>query len=132
MPKGAKHAGTLPQGHAMTSTCPRCGAALHPLADLVKLAQQTSDRAREGLHALENRRIAVPSLVPVALQEAHLDGRILAARLACHAGVCERSESKVRAKPPVPASAPAPAPSLHPTSKQAAQGHDLCAERTAK
>lgn len=72
----------------MTPTCPRCGSAMHPLADLAKLALQTSDRAGQGLHALDNRRLAVPSIVPVALQEAHLDGRILALRLACHAGTC--------------------------------------------
>ncbi len=68
--------------------CPRCGAELHPLADLVKLARQTSARAAHGLEALQNRRLAVPSAVPVALQEAHLDCRILAERLACHAEAC--------------------------------------------
>ncbi len=75
----------------MTPTCPRCHAELHPLSDLVKLARQTSDRAAHGLEALENRRLAVPGAVPVALQEAKLDCRILAARLACHAGACAPS-----------------------------------------
>ncbi len=70
------------------TTCPRCAAALHPLADLARLALQTAERAGQGLHALQNRRIAVPTLVTLALQEGHLDGRILAARLACHAGTC--------------------------------------------
>ncbi len=70
------------------SACPRCGAELHPLADLVKLARQTSARAAHGLEALQNRRLAVPSAVPVALQEAKLDCRILAERLACHAETC--------------------------------------------
>ncbi len=71
-----------------TDACPRCGAVLHPLADLVKLARQTSARAAHGLEALENRRLAVPSAVPVALQETQRGCRILAERLACHAGTC--------------------------------------------
>ncbi len=85
------------------TACPHCGAQLHPLADLARLALQISTRSGQGLHALENRRIAVPSVVPVALQEAHLDGRILAARLACHAGTCAAPES---ASSPTTASAP--------------------------
>ncbi len=68
--------------------CPLCGTPLHPLADLVTLARQASARAAHGLEALENRRLAVPSAVPVALQEAKLDCRILAERLACQAGTC--------------------------------------------
>jgi hypothetical protein len=70
------------------TTCPRCGAPLHPLADLVALALQTSGRAADALAALEARRLALPSIVPVALQEAHLDGRSLAERLTHHAGTC--------------------------------------------
>lgn len=81
-------------------TCPRCGAELHLLAALVLLARQISQRSAHGLDALENRRIAVPSAVPVALKESHLDCRILAERLACHAGLCERSASEMRAGDP--------------------------------
>jgi hypothetical protein len=62
----------------VTATCPRCGAPLHPLADLA---------------ALETRRLALPSVVAVALQEARLDCRILAERLSCHAGLCRAPEA---------------------------------------
>ncbi len=84
-PMGTDRPRTDPHG---ANACPRCGSDLHPLADLVKLAKQTSARAAHGLEALENRRLAVPSAVPVALQECRLDCRILAERLACHAGTC--------------------------------------------
>lgn len=80
--------------------CPRCGAEVHPLVDLAKLARQTSGRAADALHALETRRLALPSIVPVALQEAHLDGRILAARLSCHAGTCAVPERAPTQAPP--------------------------------
>lgn len=82
------------------STCPRCGVPLHPHEGLHRLALQISQRSAHGLEALENRRLAVPTAVSVALQEAKLDCRILANRLACHAGLCERSASGVRAGDP--------------------------------
>jgi hypothetical protein len=85
----------------VNAPCPRCGAELHALVDLVKLARQTSGRAADALHALETRRLALPSIVGVALSEAHLDGRLLAARLACHAGTCSSAS-------PTPVSKPTP------------------------
>lgn len=81
-------------------TCPRCGAELHPLANLVKLARQTSGRAADALQALETRRLALPSIVGVALSEAHLDCRLLAERLSCHARTCAPRSTSSAPPPP--------------------------------
>lgn len=70
------------------STCPRCGAALHPLADLANLALQLRQTAAAARRDLDRMRLAFPSTVGAALAEIRLDAPILARRIACHAGAC--------------------------------------------
>ena len=74
--------------------CPRCASERHTMASCIEVLRQTSARSAHALEALQNRRLAVPSAVPVALQEAKLDCRIVAERLACIAGTCQPKGEK--------------------------------------
>lgn len=94
--------------------CQRCGQPVYPLGDLAALARQISNRAGEGLQALDRMRLAIPSTVGAALQEARLDGAILDRRISCHAGTCLKAPLQGPLVTPNSPSTTAPESGKHP------------------
>ena len=70
------------------TTCPRCGAELPSLAAISLVLRDDAGRAAEAYQSLLTMRLAMPDAVPSTLRALASRWAVLAASLACHAGLC--------------------------------------------
>lgn len=71
--------------------CPRCGAPVVALAELLHQVERLAVGATTACSALASMRLALPSVVPAALATFELELPAVARALACHASTCTAS-----------------------------------------